>query len=653
MDKNTRPNFPKRAIITAGMPYGNKELHFGHIGGVFIPADIFARFLRDRIGKDNVIFVSGTDCYGSTIEASFEAAKKDGFKGEIQDFVLENHLKQKEVLNNYDISLNLFGASALFETGKEQTKLSLEVFNTLKEKGYLKLEKTKQFYDEKMSTFLNGRQVVGRCPIQGCKSETAYADECSLGHQYNADELIAPKSVLSGEAPTIKEVDNYYFDLVSFKDDIKHYVESLKEKDGIRDGLINIMSEFLKDPAIFVKKECKEEVEKLDLPEYKTVVEDNKPSYQLVFSTLEDRAAATKTLTNAGIRYRTGKTVVPFRISGNAYWGIKIPDSDNLTFWVWPESLWAPIAFTKAYLKSIGKDDNEYKNWWNSSDCKIYQFIGEDNIYFYGIAQTGLWLALQDGEPSINNQDGKLQLTNLVANHHLLFGKKKASSSSAVKPPKAGELLNYYTKEQLRMHFINASLADQSVGFEPKSVLNPDAVKNGEFDTVLYEGNLLTNVYNRLVRSCFYTAQKHFDGKMPEGEVSKAVLDKAEEIILTYEKLMYENKFDKIFELLNIYLRDANKTWAAVSRQAESEQNATLRANLLVDSLHIVKILAVLFHPFAPNGCDMVIDYLNLSDDVYSWDTIFEKITDRIKVNHEFKFLPPKTDFFTKHESQY
>ncbi|MBR6050854.1 MAG: class I tRNA ligase family protein, partial [Clostridia bacterium] len=60
-----RPVFPKRALITAGMPYGSKELHFGHVGGVFVHADCFARFLRDRIGGENVIFVSGTDCYGS------------------------------------------------------------------------------------------------------------------------------------------------------------------------------------------------------------------------------------------------------------------------------------------------------------------------------------------------------------------------------------------------------------------------------------------------------------------------------------------------------------------------------------------------------------------------------------------------------------
>ena len=68
-----RPSFPKRAVVTGGMPYGNKDLHFGHIGGVFIHADAFARFLRDRIGAENLAFVSGTDCYGSPIVADHAA----------------------------------------------------------------------------------------------------------------------------------------------------------------------------------------------------------------------------------------------------------------------------------------------------------------------------------------------------------------------------------------------------------------------------------------------------------------------------------------------------------------------------------------------------------------------------------------------------
>ncbi|MBT5831482.1 MAG: class I tRNA ligase family protein, partial [Candidatus Latescibacteria bacterium] len=87
-----RPVFPKRAVITAGMPYGNKELHFGHVGGVFVHADMLTRFLKDRIGQDNVIFVSGTDCYGSPIvETHRQLVAQGEFDGSIDDFVLHNH----------------------------------------------------------------------------------------------------------------------------------------------------------------------------------------------------------------------------------------------------------------------------------------------------------------------------------------------------------------------------------------------------------------------------------------------------------------------------------------------------------------------------------------------------------------------------------
>ena len=97
LTSNERPTFPKRAIITAGMPYGNKNLHFGHVGGMFIHADIFARFLRDRIGKDNVIFLSGTDCYGSPVMESYRRLQETGYEGTLEDYVRVNHENQKKL----------------------------------------------------------------------------------------------------------------------------------------------------------------------------------------------------------------------------------------------------------------------------------------------------------------------------------------------------------------------------------------------------------------------------------------------------------------------------------------------------------------------------------------------------------------------------
>ena len=116
---------------------------------------------------------------------------------------------------------------------------------------------------------------------------------------------------------------------------------------------------------------------------------------------------------------------------------------------------------------------------------------------------------------------------------------------------------------------------------------------------------------------------------------------------------MFNFKFVMIFELLNIYLRDANKAWSFKSKKADAENEENIRKQLLIDTVHIIKVLAALFHPFAPKGCDMVKDYLKLNDEIYNWDNIFKPVSDIIKASHEFEFLPPKTDFFVKHESQY
>ncbi|MCQ2771367.1 MAG: class I tRNA ligase family protein, partial [Clostridia bacterium] len=255
-----RPVFPKRALITAGMPYGSKELHFGHVGGVFVHADAYARFLKDRIGKDNVIFVSGTDCYGSPIVAKYNSLVEEGkFQGTILDFVKSNHDKQAQTLKDYLIKPSKFAASALGRSGEIHTEYSAEFFHALAKTGALVKLSTKQFYDEKFGTFLNGRQVTGRCPIDGCKSEVGYADECSLGHQYFPEELIAPISTLSGERPILKNVENWYFDLEKYMQFLLKMMDDKDANEGLRKTTSVACREFLKNPIIYTKTEFADE----------------------------------------------------------------------------------------------------------------------------------------------------------------------------------------------------------------------------------------------------------------------------------------------------------------------------------------------------------------------------------------------------------
>lgn len=677
---NNEPNtetmihWPKRAVVTAGMPYGNKSLHFGHVGGVFVPADCYARFLRDRIGKDNVVFVSGTDCFGSPIEEGYRKEVEAGkFEGTIEDYVRRNHDAQKATLDSYDISLDIYEGSGLGHCAEVHRSVTREFIQRLYEKGHLHLESTLQFYDPKEKMFLNGRQVVGHCPVQGCKSEKAYADECDLGHQYDPADLINPVSSVSGTVPEMREVKNWYFDLPEFSEIVRDYARSAEEDPQIRSIVTKTIEEFLVPPIIYIKVELFDKYQQIadKLPEHKyRDAQKGKQSFEIEFKTVADRDKARTVLSDAQIRFRTGKALVPFRISGNVKWGVPVPEIEGatgLTTWCWPESLWAPISFTIARNDAKGLARSDWRKFWCDKDACVYQFIGQDNLYFYGVAQPALFAAMQSSSyERADAPDGELQQTKLIANYHILFGDKKASSSSDIKPPSADELLNYYTAEQLRAHFLALALDQRSVGFKPK-VFDLDPVKRNDprvADPALKEGALLTKVFNRLARSCFYEAQKNFEGYMPLGAVSPDVYENAKKTMRSYEELMYRVDLHSIMALMDEFIRYANKYWSSGIRSAENEEmeqeaKISLRRQVLIDSFYLLRIATLLMHPVVPRGTERICDYLNFDfDEFFSWNYDFKSMEELCNANelddgrHRVRELAPRTDFFKFHPSQ-
>ena len=658
MPTTSRPTFPKRAVITGGMPYGNKELHFGHIGGVFIQADIFNRFLQDRIGKDNVIFVSGTDCYGSPIVEYHRQKQESGdFSGTLEEFVQHNHKKQTETLENYNIAISKFAASGLGNAANTHREISALFFNTLLENGHLQKLSTHQFYDTEAKTFLNGRQVVGQCPIQGCRSQKAYADECALGHQYMPRDLLFPKSALTGQKPQLKEVANWYINLPNFSAALEKWIDGLQVLPETRRFVISYIKEFFHPPIIHVPKKQLEELQEIrsNLPEH-TMTEGQKKSMSLTFTSLADREKACDILAKNALRFRTGKTLVPFRLSGNIDWGVPVPQKEGMdarSFWVWPESLWAPISFTASYLESLGQPKDNWKNWWCTKDSTVYQFIGEDNVYFYGPAEMALFFGMQGKSFSAEPIEGQIQVPKLVVNHHLLFLKSKASSSGKIKPPMAHELLEHYTPDQLRAHFCNLGLGFKSIGFRPKP-FNPKANER-EPDPVLKEGKLLTNVLNRIARTAFYTIQKYTAGKIPVGKASSPVLEQARQTILDYEQAMYVHTFHRAFGHAEKFIRNINKHWTDITKGVDLEEQKEVRDQALVDVFYMLRVAIVLMHPIAPTGCEKVLAQLNLDDKFWQWEHIFEDLYFFMEdpSTHQPQNLPPRTDFFERHPSQF
>ena len=651
-----RPVFPKRAVITGGMPYGNKELHFGHVGGMFVFADTFARFMRDRIGKDNVIFVGGTDCYGSPIAEGWRLKVERGeFDGSLEDFVQRNHDKQQATLDAYGISPDIFAASGLGRSKEIHAEVTDWFIRSLYKKGQLSKISTMQFFDEKAGVFLNGRQVVGKCPVEGCTSEKGYADECDLGHQYMPENLINPVSTLTGETPSMKPVTNWYFKLRDYEGLMKEWIEDIRKRKDIRPVVWKTIDEFLKPPVIYVKREFEEKYFALrdSMPEHEYLEEPKKPSFTIQFTKLSECDEACRVLTENGIRYRTGKTLVPFRLTGNIEWGVPAPVMDGeegLTVWVWPESLWAPISFTQTYLEKEGRSREEWKDYWCSKESGVYQFIGQDNIYFYGIAEPAMWMAQQASETKTAfPEEGELQMPVIVANHHILFLDKKASSSGAVKPPMADELLEHYTPEQLRMHWLGLGLGQRSVSFMPKPY-NPDA-KPEDADPVVKDGLLLSNVYNRMIRTAFYTAQKELDGVMPDNAPEEQFIADAKKAVLEYERDMSKFAFHQCTYVLDSYIRNGSK-YMAKNLTGTYEDKEALKQSL-ANLFYMIRIAGVLLHPMAPFGTEKLREYLGADERIWSWDTIFEPINYFTGTQHKLKFLPPRTDFFTRHESQF
>lgn len=651
-----RPKFPKRAVVTGGMPYGNKELHFAHFGGYMVHADTFARFLRDRIGAENVVFVSGTDCFGSPAMESFRKLKDEGKINfnTIEEFVGHNHEIQKETYENFEIKHDLFGASGIGPAKKIHEEMSKHFIETLYKNGSIKILSSMQFYDEEHKCLLNGRQVVGKCPIEGCQSEKGYSDECDLGHQYRPIELIDPISTLSGKTPKLIEIKNWYFSLEDYISPLENWSNSIAREKETRSFMIKEINEFFKAPELYIKKDQLEKFEEIknELPPFEDITPNPKmPSITIKFKKLTDRETACNILTDHQVRFRCGKTLVPFRLTGDISWGVPCPVLDNLsgqTFYVWPESLWAPVSFTKTYLLSKGKSEDEWKKFWASEDSEVYQFIGEDNLYFYGPAQQAIWMSM-NGKQNVFYQDGDLKPTHIIPSKHVLFLNKKASSSGSFKPPMAKDLLNYYTAEQLRMHFLGMNLGNNNVSFMPKS-FNPDA-KPEEVDIVLKEGNLLTNVYNRVLRTVFYTVQNNFDGIVPVALVKPEIKEECKKYILDYERFMAEKKFHQAVNVVDVFVRNINKYW--VKEVKDCQDNESL-ASLIANTLEQIRVANLLLHPMAPSGTENVAEYIGLNENWHDWNYAFEDVYTFFdsKEGHKLKTLKEKEDFFKKHPSQ-
>ncbi len=202
----------KRTLITTALPYANGPVHIGHLAGVYVPADIYARYLRMR-GQD-VVMVGGSDEHGVPITLR---ARKEGITP--QQVVDRYHNIIKDSLEELGVSFNIYSRT----TSELHHKTASEFFRHLYDKGEFSVQTAQQPYDEKTGEFLADRYVVGTCPR--CHNENAYGDQCeACGSSLNVTDLINPRSALTGEPVKMRETTHWYLPLDKWEPKLREWI---------------------------------------------------------------------------------------------------------------------------------------------------------------------------------------------------------------------------------------------------------------------------------------------------------------------------------------------------------------------------------------------------------------------------------------------
>jgi len=202
----------KRTTVTAALPYANGGVHIGHLAGVYVPADIFARYLR--LKKEDVVFIGGSDEHGVPITIR---ARKEGVTP--QDVVDRFHSMIKKSFEDFGISFDIYSRT----TSPTHHDMASNFFKKLYDDGKLLEKETEQYYDEEAHQFLADRYITGECPH--CHNEGAYGDQCEkCGRDLSPTELLHPRSTISGSQPVMKKTKNWYLPLDKYQDWLKEWI---------------------------------------------------------------------------------------------------------------------------------------------------------------------------------------------------------------------------------------------------------------------------------------------------------------------------------------------------------------------------------------------------------------------------------------------
>ncbi len=301
----------KRTTITAALPYANGPIHIGHLAGVYVPSDIFARYLRLR--GEEAVFICGSDEHGVPI--TIKARQENTTPQAIVD---KYHQQIKQSFEDFGISFDVYSRTS----SPLHHETSSGIFRKLYDTGKFIEKETEQYYDEASAHFLADRYITGTCPH--CTHDKAYGDQCeSCGTSLSPDELINPRSVLSGDAPVKRKTRHWYLPLDQYEPMLRQWILEGHQHDWKSN----------------VYGQCKSWIEQ-------------------------------------GLR--------PRAVTRDLDWGVKVPveGTEGKVLYVWFD---APIGYISATREWAEARGTNWEKYWKDPETRLVHFIGKDNIVFHCI----------------------------------------------------------------------------------------------------------------------------------------------------------------------------------------------------------------------------------------------------------------------------
>lgn len=323
----------KRTLVTSALPYANGPVHIGHLAGVYVPADIYVRYLR--LKGEEVMFIGGSDEHGVPITIK---ARREGVSP--QDIVDRYHSLIKKSFEEFGISFDIYSRT----TSAQHEQTASAFFKTLYDKGEFITKTSLQYYDEEAKTFLADRYIVGECPH--CHAQGAYGDQCEkCGSSLSPDELINPKSAISGSPLVKRETKHWYLPLDKHEAWLRHWI--LEKHQEWRPNVYG---------------QCKSWLDQ-------------------------------------GLK--------PRAVSRDLDWGIPLPiaGAEGKVLYVWFDAPIGYISNTQELCASEPNRFGDWEKWWKAEDTRLIHFIGKDNIVFHCIVFPAMLKAegsyiLPDNVPS-------------------------------------------------------------------------------------------------------------------------------------------------------------------------------------------------------------------------------------------------------------